>query len=392
MGQAAGIEPKKNSWFWSAPSHHHSQPNATRGIEPEEFNQARVQYQVHTCRSALWEAYRPSDLYNQPTTYGVSTHVNQQVLRFVKIHPVHLMATLCCASALQPGSLAAAEKNQNAEVSDPAPGLLEGGSPSDGDASGSPDPTEPQPPAASPPWRATLELYGLAPLQLDTRTTINGFTTTVEMDLGDVLSHLDWTSSLRGSVEQGRIGLLTDLSYTKLGAENARTTPRGLLTGRAKIAATQGIYDLAVRYRFGEPEAAVGAPGQFSLIPYAGVRVIDAQLDTEVEIIRNGQSGFARNGNFGRTWAQPLLGTQATVFLSPRLRAFARADIGGFGLSGRRDLSGNAQVGLGYAIGNSTDLNISWRYLGIEYENDKSPRSGFKSTQNGIELGLKFFF
>jgi hypothetical protein len=212
------------------------------------------------------------------------------------------------------------------------------------------------------------------------------------MDLGDVLSHLDWTSSLRGSVEQGRIGLLTDLSYTKLGAENARTTPRGLLTGRAKLAVTEGIYDLAVRYRFGEPEAAVGTPGQFSLIPYAGVRVIDAQLDTEVEISRNGQNGFLRDGNFGRTWAQPLLGTQATVFLAPRLRAFARADIGGFGLSGRRDLSGNAQVGLGYAIGNSTDLNISWRYLGIEYDNDKSPRSGFKITQNGIEIGLKFFF
>jgi hypothetical protein len=212
------------------------------------------------------------------------------------------------------------------------------------------------------------------------------------MDLGDVLSRLDWASSLRASVEQGRIGLLTDLYYSKLGAKDGRTTPRGLLTGRARLDATQGIYDLAVRYRFGEPEAAMGQPGQFSLIPYAGVRVIDAQLDTEVEISRNGQSSFERDGNFGRTWAQPLLGTQATVFLSPRLRAFARADIGGFGLSGRRDLSGNAQVGLGYAIGDNTDLNISWRYLGIEYDNDKSPRSGFKSTQNGIEIGLKFFF
>lgn len=313
--------------------------------------------------------------------------MNELVFRFVRTTSIHLLATLCCAWAFQPGSLAAAENNQNPDPVEPAAELGEGG----GDGSTDPDGSDQQAEAATP-WRATLELYGLAPLRLDTRTTINGFTTNADLDLGGVLSRLEWASSLRASVEQGRIGLLTDLYYSKLGAQNARTTPRERLTGRAKIAATQGIYDLAVRYRFGEPEAAIGQPGQFTLIPYAGVRVIDAQLDTDVELSINGEKVFDREGDFGRTWAQPLLGTQATVFLSPRLRAFARADIGGFGLSGRRDLSGNAQVGLGYAIGNNTDLNISWRYLGIEYDNDKSPSSGFKSTQNGIEIGLKFFF
>jgi hypothetical protein len=87
-----------------------------------------------------------------------------------------------------------------------------------------------------------------------------------------------------------------------------------------------------------------------------------------------------------------LLGTQATVFLSPRLRAFGRADIGGFGLGGAQDLSGNAQLGLGYAVGNSTDLNLSWRYMGIAYDNGASRPNGFASYQNGVEVGLKFFF
>jgi hypothetical protein len=333
------------------------------------------------CGTQAFESIQST--HNRPRT----NRVNELVFRFVKTTSIHLLTTLCCAWAFQPGSLAAAENIQNPDPVEPAVQLGEGA----GDGNTNPDGSDQQAEAPTP-WRATLELYGLAPLQLDTRTTINGFTTNVEMDLGEVLSRLKWASSLRGSVEQGRIGLLTDLYYSRLGAQNARTTPRELLTGRAKLAATQGIYDLAVRYRFGEPEAAIGQPGQFSLIPYAGVRVIDAQLDTDVEISINGEKVFDREGDFGRTWAQPLLGTQATVFLSPRLRAFARADIGGFGLSGRRDLSGNAQVGLGYAIGNNTDLNISWRYLGIEYDNDKSPSSGFKSTQNGIEIGLKFFF
>ena len=241
-------------------------------------------------------------------------------------------------------------------------------------------------------WRGTLELYGLAPLKLDTRTTINGFTTNADLNLGGVLERLEWASSLRASVEHNRVGLLTDLYYSKIGQKAARTTPRDQITGKAKLGATQGIYDLALRYRIGDTESAIGKKGQASLIPYAGVRVIDARLDTKVEIVNNGQTAFVRDGNFGRTWAQPLLGTQATVFLSPRLRAFARGDIAGFGLSGKRDLSGNAQLGLGYAIGNNTDLNISWRYLGIEYDNRKTPQSGFKSTQNAIEVGLKFFF
>ncbi len=240
-------------------------------------------------------------------------------------------------------------------------------------------------------WRGTVELYGPLPFRLDTTTTINGRTTEAELNLGQILDNLKWTSSLRASLEKGRWGLLTDLSYTKLGQENAATTPGGLLTGRAQVDAAQGIYDLAVRYRFGDPEAAVGKPGQFSVIPYAGVRVIDANLNVDVQVIGPNRL-FERQGSFGRTWAQPLLGTQATVFLSPRLRAFARADIGGFGISGSNDLSGNAQVGLGYAIGNNTDLNLSWRYFGIDYNNGESPDSGFTSYQNGLEIGLKFFF
>jgi predicted porin len=252
-------------------------------------------------------------------------------------------------------------------------------------------------PAKAEPWRSSVELYGPVPLRLDTTTTVvtqnnRSVTTEAVLNLGQVIDNLQWITAVRGSVEKGRWGVLTDLSYTKLGQEEGATTPNGLLTGRASVNVSQGIYDLAVRYRFGEPEAAVGTAGQFSLIPYAGIRVIDAQMDVAAQVDLGNILSFQRQGNFGRTWAQPLLGTQATVFLSPRLRAFARADIGGFGLSGAQDLSGNAQVGLGYAVGNSTDLNISWRYFGLDYNNGDNPDSGFSSYQNGLEIGLKFFF
>jgi hypothetical protein len=248
--------------------------------------------------------------------------------------------------------------------------------------------------APSPSWRATLELYGFAPLRTTGTTRVRGFEADVDLDLGDVLSALDWATYVRGSVERDRWGLLTDLSYVRLGGSSASTGPGGRFTGKAEVSSSLGIYDLAVRYRLGEPEAAIGETGSFSLIPYAGVRVIAADLDVDAQVQGTGPLGLTleRKGSFGRTWAQPLVGLQGSVFLAPRLRAFARADIGGFGLSGDQDISGNAQVGLGYAIGNNTDLNLSWRYLGMKYRNDRNPSSGFSSYQNGIELGLKFFF
>jgi hypothetical protein len=259
-------------------------------------------------------------------------------------------------------------------------------------------PAEAPLPAPSPappnPWTATLELYGFAPIRTTGDTTVRGFTAETDLWLGDLIPLIQMTASARGSLEQGRFGLLADLSYNRIGDSLARTTPRGLLTGKASVTTNLGIYDLALRYRLGARESAVAAPGSWSVIPYAGVRLVDIGLGVESELRGNGPFGLRlqRQGDLNRTWAQPLLGTQATVFLSPRLRAFGRADIGGFGLGGAQDLSGNAQLGLGYAVGNSTDLNLSWRYMGLAYDNGASRPNGFASYQNGVEVGLKFFF
>jgi hypothetical protein len=276
-----------------------------------------------------------------------------------------------------------------AQQPEPAPG--------DRPTEESPATSSNQPAQPTSPWASTIELYGFAPISTTGTTTVsNGtrnFSADTDLNLNEVLSKLKWATSLRGSIEKDRLGLLVDLDYVKLGQYESTTGRRGIFTGSAEVTATQGIYDLALRYRFGDREAAVGKPGQFSLIPYAGIRIIDAQLDVGAQIQGSGgRVSFQRQGNFGRTWVQPLLGTQATIFMSPRLRAFARADIGGFGLSGSEDLSGNAQVGLGYAVGNNTDLNISWRHAGINYNTGDIPDSGYSSYRNGFEIGLKFFF
>ncbi|MFN9643564.1 MAG: hypothetical protein ACK6BG_00225 [Cyanobacteriota bacterium] len=248
--------------------------------------------------------------------------------------------------------------------------------------------------AEDPAWHATIELYGFAPLRTTGTTTIRGFEAEGDISLGALLPLIQSVGSARGSLEKDRFGVLTDLSYVQLGDQVARTGRRGLLTGRVEQTSIQGLYDFAFRYRLGALETATGTPGQFSVIPYAGVRVVKAQLDLAAVLEGNGPLEFRlqKQGTWARTWAQPLLGTQASLFLTPGLRAFARADIGGMGQAGQRDLSGNAQVGLGLALGANTQLDLSWRYLGLAYNNGAERDTGFTSFQNGVELGLKVFF
>jgi len=307
-------------------------------------------------------------------------------------------------------------------------------------------------PAAAPPkpepsaWAGTLEIYGFAPLRTTTSITrppterdlstllgprrgdrtggpdarpmdalperrpelslpnpieIPGFTAVTDVGLGTLLEHITDIFYLRGSVEYNRIGFQTDLSYVGLGAENASTIERNrrffpnlpapTRTAQTQVAVTQGIYDFALRYRFGDRERAIGTPGAVTVIPYAGVRVLDLGVET-TSTLEGPLALRSRDLSFGNPIAQPLLGLQGQVFLTPRLRLFARGDLGGFGTNGAVDMSGNAQAGVGYAIGNSTQLDVSWRYLYLARDNGESPSTAYAIDQNGIELGVKFFF
>jgi hypothetical protein len=303
------------------------------------------------------------------------------------------------------------------------------------------------------PWAGTLELYGFLPLRTTNQTTIGGFTAESTLSLGQLLEVLTGTFSFRGSVEHGRLGLLTDISYVNLGKQAAIERSRdriqlgdGRILGglealrnserrrgvarnrlaerlakpgevdrergalaaklarrvrgdkpitssfRTELSADQGIYDLALRYRLGARESAVAEPGTVTVIPYAGIRLLDLGLNIESSLNIGGFKESAVARSWGSPQVQPLLGTQAQVFVAPRLRLFARGDAAGFGISGSDSFSANAQVGVGYAIGNSTQLDLSWRYLHMAANNGKDPENAYVIGQNGLELGLKVFF
>ncbi|MFM7652737.1 MAG: hypothetical protein ACKO5M_07460 [Vulcanococcus sp.] len=146
---------------------------------------------------------------------------------------------------------------------------------------------------ASPPnpWAGTVELYGFVPWVQST-TTVRGFEAEADLGPGQILNLLQFAASARASVERERLGLLVDLAYNRVGAEQSRSTRRGLFTGTSEVTSASGVYDVALRYRFGQREAALGRPGDWSLIPYARVRVLQARLDVEAEVRGNGSLGL----------------------------------------------------------------------------------------------------
>ncbi len=304
-----------------------------------------------------------------------------------------VLAPVLAASVLAEPVLAPALAPALAQSADPR-------SPAAPSSEPAPDPLPAAPapgPSATPsPWASTLELYGFLPLRTQADLEIGNRSTSFDVGLGTLLSKLKWASSARGSLEYGRLGLLGDMRYDRLGSITSRTGPRGLVGVKAATAFNATVADLALRYRFGAREAAQGKAGEFSIIPYAGVRIIDANfgVTTTVNVLRF-ERQFSRQ--LSHTWVQALVGTQATVFLAPRLRLFGRADVGAFGGGGdgeAQKLTGNAQLGLGYALGRNTDLNLSWRYQGLDWNNGLSGRSqrGISTDENGVEIGLKFFF
>ena len=147
--------------------------------------------------------------------------------------------------------------------------------------------------------------------------------------------------------------------------------------------------------------------GSTSFLGLVGARFIDANLSTDfniktktdvtvegVKVSKSNSRELERSSNasWGNTWVQPMVGMFGTYAISEDWQAFAYLDAGGFGLSGSQDLSGTAQAGIAYALGNSAQVSLSYKYFGIAYFEGGSENNGYSSYQSGVNLGLRWLF
>ncbi len=276
-------------------------------------------------------------------------------------------------------------------------------------------------------WRVYLDLYAfLVPTTYST-TTINGNKNSAELPLSDVIDTLDEALTFKAQVEYGRLGFMAGVYHGSLSSSGSKSffkettnplrnqlgLPSALRqrTIRVKgdldvdVDANQTIVDLAFRYRAGAIQKPRMEKGSSSFLGLLGARVIDANINTswsvrnETTVSVEGRVVSRENtrelerassASFGNTWVQPLIGAFGTYAISEDWQAFAYLDAGGFGLSGEQDLSGTAQAGIAYALGNSAQISLSYKYFGLDYAGGGG--NAYSVDQSGVNLGLRWFF
>ena len=272
------------------------------------------------------------------------------------------------------------------------------------------------------PWRLYLDLYGFLPIDAEGTTTLDGNSNTINWDLGDVFDNVSSVATFRAGLEFGRFGLQTGINHS--GFDGSASGSAFVTRDRSRIRRLTGdevqrsltlkgdvdsdihldqtLIDLALRYRAGDVQRPHMDKGSLSFVGFAGARIVDGTIsaDTDVELSASYESPILKrersetqrfNESWSHTWVQPLIGMHATYAFSPDWQAFVYADAAGFGLSGHKDLSGTAQAGVAYAIGNSTQISLSYKYFGLTYAAD-SDDQGYETTAHGPNLGLRFVF
>ena len=271
--------------------------------------------------------------------------------------------------------------------------------------------------------RVYVETFGFFPLETNSKTTLNNNSTSETLDLSDVLDMLTGVFNGKIAVEKGRFGLQAGLDFLSFSTSETVSSwnssnpitndqhprlPQRRVTSKGTIQSVtdtdQTLFDLALRYRAGDIQKPKMPSGAISFVGFAGMRLIDASLDMNVTFkdditvegilpSRSLQRDLEDEASetWHNTWVQPLIGMNTTIALSEDWQAFLAMDAGGFGLNGKQDLSGTVEAGVAYALGNSAQISLAYRYFGIDYSAHNS-RNGYSSTQNGVSMGFRWMF
>jgi len=282
-------------------------------------------------------------------------------------------------------------------------------------------------------WRTYIDLYGFLPLETTTEIRVMGNTNSQTQNLEDVLTPITGAFTGRVGVEYGRYGFQAHVNHGSswisetVGSWSGDNALRDQVdndlpgvvkdrrvTAKGKIdldtTFNQTIVDLAARFRAGAIAKPRMEAGDVTFVGLLGARIVDATMDVDVElesdieykattdrpgmlIPKEARQKLERDWDesWSNTWVSPLIGMQTTYAFSDQWQAFLYLDAAGFGVSGRRDLSGTAQAGISYTIGNSTQLSLGYKYWGLDFAGHGSDNH-YDVSQHGVNLGLRLFF
>lgn len=221
-------------------------------------------------------------------------------------------------------------------------------------------------------WHIAVSPY-LWMAGLDGTITVVGKSAQVNQSFADIFSNLKFGIMGVTEIRRGRIGILTDMMWIKLGDETS--VPIANLPNTLDVKSSLNTFTLTpyFAYRmFGNQHGSVDALG--------GIRYYHAGTEIDAEVQNVGKQTVATSDN----WADVIAGGRFRVNFTPKIHAYFLGDAGGGGSL----LSWQIVGGAGYQISRRWALDLAYRRL--YYDREQNPASGIEQTQQGLVLGATF--
>jgi len=232
--------------------------------------------------------------------------------------------------------------------------------------------SDPAPSHPSPGWEFSLAPY-LWAISIDSTLEADGTTADAHLSFSDILSDLDFAGLVAFEARRGRLSLVSNLNYLKLGVEESRAI------GSAIPVAPPGSLDVDVDMQtlifeqyalfevFSTPLGGEGESKRLALEVGPAFRV--AWLDSEIDVrVKPGApiGPFSRSFDDSTDWIDAVAAARVRADLGEKCRLVLMGDYGGFDIGSSSHRTWSLGAWLGYELGEHWDLVSGWRHLEFE--------------------------
>jgi len=234
-------------------------------------------------------------------------------------------------------------------------------------------------------WRHTLGFYLFTPLRTTGTSTVAGVSADVDLDLGDVLSVLDFAASGRYEAWNGDLGIIVDANYVAIEEDTTLAGPRATAVN---VDVRQKWFAILAGYRVAD--GTYGANNErYTVDLQGGIRY--NSIRQEINFTTSGPANPPTLGG-DQDWLEPVIGARGMWRLNERWTTIASLDLGGFGAGGN-DLQIGANFGFDYQPWENTAITFGYRYFSVDYSDALDTGDfAYDVTQHGPYFGLKVFF
>jgi hypothetical protein len=197
----------------------------------------------------------------------------------------------------------------------------------------------------------------------------------VHQSFGDIFSHLKVGFMGFGEVRRGRIAVLTDLLFVRVGDQQAVPVPQLPFPVQVKLTTTTFTLTPLFAYR-------IYSQKHFAADVLGGFRFYHLGANSNFNAGPLGQHFFSGSNN----WADVTAGARLVARITPKIGAFLIGDAGGGGSRPTWEIA----YGVGYQILKNTTAQIGYKRLYFNRQDGNA--FGLEATQQGLVIGTTIRF